>query len=1043
MLHQFGFAKFDDIRREYRDRELVASTPENSLFFQSLASRVKISVLKLKEYDENLIRFLNVINAGRPTPINLKYYQYFSLLFTEYYLDSYFDDRDSLLTALNRFVSSSTQARINSLPEYTETDLNKVAYWNATGSGKTFITHINILQLRHYAGKHGKSFKNLVLLTPSEDLSDQHLGELERSHIAAHFYWEGKDSPAVKVIDIHKIREFATGEGVTVPLSEFERSNAILVDEGHKGDKEDSQWRDVRSTLSEQGFAFEYSATFGQVRNEDLQDEYGKCIIFDYSYGHFFEDGYGKDYWIHNLTEDKKIEGAREKRYLLQNLLLFLQQKMYYTQHKEELRQYNIEEPLLIFVGTSVEPRAKGVVAEENKEVISDVKRVLDFINDLFSRRRQYVKWIDDLRENRGAALFRQDFWPKLEYLFRELPSADAIYDAFLSVLFHAQSPDGIELYTLRDAEGEIALKVKNADHYFALIYIGDTSTFKMPLEKEYEFKKDVTSSSLFQSLSDAQTNPVNLLIGARKFIEGWNNYRVSSIGLINFGRSKGSQIIQLFGRGVRLMGKGNTLRRSKGTAGSPPDIHISETLNIFGLRADYMKKFKNDLEREGIKTVKRQFKFEVKAKEDLNQLKLLTLERNQSKPAFETTAVFTLAHEPSVKVRLDISPRKFLAMAGVDELADDVETQSFRLADEELDIVDWDDIYLRLISYKAEKKYKTLHIPKARLKELFRSIDYRIISDNQIALTNLSDVEKLQKLVLEVLKRYVESYYKRKLQYYDGSYLTAVPLTADNPNIRDLQWEMEICTTDVQGNEFEDIRGVLKRIEELADPSVHYPDKLKDNNFILNTWLDAHLYQPLLKGDANREKITLKGRQLLDRMTPQGLNDGEVAFVEDLKNFIAGQSHRYPEYDFFLLRNMSRGTGFGFYFMAGGFYPDFMLWLRKKNAHKQYLSFIDPHGLRNESNGWSSERIMLHARIKEIEHRINNKDLILNSFILQPGTGFRGAEIDRWGREDDPQNRMPLDEYAKQRNVFEVPTEGNRTGPGSYIDLIVRRILS
>lgn len=111
--------------------------------------------------------------------------------------------------------------------------------------------------------------KNLILLTPSEDLSDQHLAELEASGIPANLYWEDKESASVKVIDIHKIREFSTGQGVTVPLSEFDRNNAIFVDEGHKGNKsEDSAWRDIRSTLSSEGFAFEYSATFGQLRTK-------------------------------------------------------------------------------------------------------------------------------------------------------------------------------------------------------------------------------------------------------------------------------------------------------------------------------------------------------------------------------------------------------------------------------------------------------------------------------------------------------------------------------------------------------------------------------------------------------------------------------------------------------------------------------------------------------------------------------------------------------------------------------------------------------
>jgi hypothetical protein len=44
----------------------------------------------------------------------------------------------------------------------------------------------------------------------------------------------------------------------------------------------------------------------------------------------------------------------------------------------------------------------------------------------------------------------------------------------------------------------------------------------------------------------------LHVLIGSRKFTEGWSSWRVSTMGLLNMGKGEGSQIIQLFGRGVR-----------------------------------------------------------------------------------------------------------------------------------------------------------------------------------------------------------------------------------------------------------------------------------------------------------------------------------------------------------------------------------------------------------------------------------------------------------------------------------------------------------
>ena len=50
----------------------------------------------------------------------------------------------------------------------------------------------------------------------------------------------------------------------TVAIESFENNNLVLVDEGHRGAAGDV-WKMMRDKLSEKGFAFEYSATFGQV----------------------------------------------------------------------------------------------------------------------------------------------------------------------------------------------------------------------------------------------------------------------------------------------------------------------------------------------------------------------------------------------------------------------------------------------------------------------------------------------------------------------------------------------------------------------------------------------------------------------------------------------------------------------------------------------------------------------------------------------------------------------------------------------------------
>lgn len=114
-------------------------------------------------------------------------------------------------------------------------------------------------------------------------------------------------------------------------------------------------------------------------------------------------------------------------------------------------------------------------------------------------------------------------------------------------------------------------------------------------------WEEDAISNSSFRDINRPDSSLL-VLIGARKFIEGWNSWRVSSMGLLNIGRNEGAQIIQLFGRGVRLKGKDMSLKRSTALKGThPPHIRVLETLHIFAVRANYMQQFREYIEREGV----------------------------------------------------------------------------------------------------------------------------------------------------------------------------------------------------------------------------------------------------------------------------------------------------------------------------------------------------------------------------------------------------------------------------------------------------------
>ena len=115
-------------------------------------------------------------------------------------------------------------------------------------------------------------------------------------------------------------------------------------------------------------------------------------------------------------------------------------------------------------------------------------------------------------------------------------------------------------------------------------------------------------------------------------------------------------------------------------------------------------------------------------------------------------------------------------------------------------------------------------------------------------------------------------------------------------------------------------------------------------------------------------------------KVSPVALNESESMFVNDLKSYYQSKKASFKGKELFLLRNLSRGRGFGF-FEAGNFYPDFIMWILA--GKKQYITFIDPHGLVHED--FDSSKINFSEDIKIIQNSIDDKDVILNSFILSP----------------------------------------------------------
>ena len=952
----------------------------------SRAARMnEVAIEELKRYDHNIRSHLTEMNAGRSERIQLRYFQYLSALYTEIYLDRFCNRPRALLGSLNEFVRQrNSNLRPNEQTQsFTTADLSKLAFWMATGSGKTLLLHLNYRQFLHY---NREPLDSILLITPNEGLSQQHLYELQASGIPAQRFDLNQSSGllwnrgTVSVIEITKLLMEKSDRGERVPVEAFQGNNLIFVDEGHKGSGGET-WREVRDALGETGFTFEYSATFGQAlaaaKDDALTEEYGKSIAFDYSYRYFYGDGYGKDFTILNLHEETTTELTQVL--LLANLLSFYEQQLVYAEQASALRPYNLAHPLWAFIGGSV-----NAVYQQNKQSRSDILTVVRFLHRVLSDSVWTTETIRELLQGESGLVSPHGndiFADKFIYLSRQDPNPSKLYRDILDATLHARGSSGLRVCDIRGSDGELGLRSGGSDDYFGVIYIGDTAAFKNLLEADdagIAVEEDALSSSLFERINEPDST-VEILAGSRKFMEGWNSWRVSNMGLLNIGRSEGSQIVQLFGRGVRLRGKGMTLKRSSALNGGPhPDsIGLLETLNIFAVRANYMVQFKKYLEDEGIDT-REPVELPLFIRPNREFLdRGLVIPRLDDGQDFQSDEVVMLQYDKDVlKVTVTMSASLQALTSHASGVTDTrVSSGSERqIPAESLDLVDWNEVWLALLEHKEARQLGNLVIRQDALRGIVEHREaYRLIAEESVVNPRSEpDRKRLQEAVVNILRAYVDALCRHRQAKWESSHLVYKTLTEDDPNFR-----FNFNVGEEAGKYIVKVprehTNLIREIEQLiADCDALYRD---DQETLPRIHFDRHLYQPLLVESAGAET----------KMSPSGLPESEARFVADLRDYSGTNRNGSADgAELFLLKNQGRGRGVGF-FETAGFYPDFILWIRTGN--KQRIVFIEPHGMLLAPSYRQNDKTTLHERLPEISRQIGLRSGIrnveLDSFII------------------------------------------------------------
>lgn len=224
---------------------------------------------------------------------------------------------------------------------------------------------------------------------------------------------------------------------------------------------------------------------------------------------------------------------------------------------------------------------------------------------------------------------------------------------------------------------------------------------------------------------------------------------------------------------------------------------------------------------------------------------------------------------------------------------------------------------------------------------------------------------------MLRLLLDYTDRFYKTLKNAYEGQFYQVTQVQEDDPGMIKV-YHFEIDESD-DGLDYAER---LEQLQQLVAEGDIGQAKNWDAPGMVAITFERHLYYPLLSLERNAD-LPLK-------MRPAAFDaPSEVAFIQDLQAFVETPKGQeiIGNKSLYLLRNAdtkSRGLGFA---TAGNFYPDFLLWLVDDVTGKQWLSLIDPKGIRNLN--LDDAKFGLYKEIKALEPKLADKDLSLSAFIV------------------------------------------------------------
>jgi len=292
---------------------------------------------------------------------------------------------------------------------------------------------------------------------------------------------------------------------------------------------------------------------------------------------------------------------------------------------------------------------------------------------------------------------------------------------------------------------------------------------------------------------------------------------------------------------------------------------------------------------------------------------------------------------------------------------------------------INWDKLFLSINTFKIARGFFNLVFEKDVLKTIINANEYRLLFlNNQVERESFGLQKKLHQFAEIILKDYVNKFYADNEKKHLTRNLEAHLLQSSL--YPDLFPEDNLLILKVP-------KGMVQEVLKLKDDIEKFYKH--DIQRIPTIHFDKHLYSPIAAFRKGTDFEEIKS-------IPVKLNKGETDFITHLRTFLLSKTGHLKDKEIFILRNLSKGKGIGFFIETASFYPDFILWIKQEK--QQDIVFVDPKGILMLGNVNDEKVRFCTHTINEIQDSLRLKlkeegnDTILNlsAYILSVTPYFK-----------------------------------------------------